>query len=283
MSRVARALIVGCGYVGDALAELLLAGGVETWTLRRSARPDPRAIATDVADANALAQALAPLRNGAALTVFYLVGAGSYADDAYRRAYVDGVANLLAPSLPIARLLFASSTAVYGQSDGSVVDEASITIPQSFSGQRLLEGEALVGTAPPEATAVRFGGIYGPGRTRLIDRIADGVAIASTEQRRYTNRIHRDDCAAVLLHLANLERVQDRYVAVDDEPSDQRAVQRWLCTQLGRDPASLRASATGQRRGGDKRCSNALLKASGYRFRYPSYRDGYGMLLRDRG
>jgi len=171
------------------------------------------------------------------------------------------------------RVLFASSTAVYGQTDGSWVDESAPTEPRGFSGRVMLEAEALA--QQHGGTAVRFGGIYGPGRTRLIDRIISGVAIAASDEPQYRSRIHRDDCAGVLAHLAELPRIEPVYVAVDNEPTDQRDVQQWFCAQLGRDVAELQPAAAAKRHGGNKRCRNGLLRNSGYRFEFPTYRHGY--------
>ena len=60
-------------------------------------------------------------------------------------------------------------------------------------------------------------------------------------------------------------------------------VLRWLAATLGVAQPPLRddgeAGARGGARGSNKRCSNARLRASGYAFRYPSFREGYGALI----
>ena len=50
---------------------------------------------------------------------------------------------------------------------------------------------------------------------------------------RYTNRIHRDDCAGVLRHLMRLSSPETLYLATDNEPADQTEVFRWLAKALG--------------------------------------------------
>jgi nucleoside-diphosphate-sugar epimerase len=126
---------------------------------------------------------------------------------------------------------------------------------------------------------VRFGGIYGPGRTRLIDSVRSGQA--RCEPGLYTNRIHRDDCAGVLEHLLALAAPAPLYIGVDDEPALQCEVLRWLAQQLGvPPPVPSGAPDDSRRRGGNKRCCNARLRASGYRLLYPSYCEGYTALLR---
>ena len=285
---MSRALIAGCGYVGRPLAERLVAEGVDVFALRRREVPPGDGITwlqADLGKPAELSAALAPLEaSGDELDVYYLVSADGFGDDAYRLAYVDGLAHLLAAlaGRPLRRLLFASSTAVYHQSDGGWVDEGSPTEPETFSGRRLLEGEALARACETTAVVVRYGGIYGPGRTRLIDRIVDGEALVDPKAARYRSRMHRDDCAAAMAHLAKIERPAPIYVGADDDPADMRDVERWLCAELGRSVSSLRPAGA-PRRGGHKRCRNRLLRDAGLALDYPSYRDGYGALLDELG
>ena len=287
-----RALIAGMGYVGGVLAELLQGNGDAVWGLRRgpavpSGSAAYHAVAADLTDAVALAAALAPFCDGdAGIDLYYLASADAYDDEAYRRAYVTGFSMLLEvlERAPLRRVLFASSSAVYGQADGSWVDETSDTAPQSFAGRRLLEAEALLGPVRARgigATALRFGGIYGPGRTRLIDRIRQGYAIAEPSRPQYRSRMHRDDCAAALAHVARLERPAPVYVAVDDSPADMREVEAWLCAELGVSVEILKPLAGPSPRAANRRCRNTLLRDSGLVLAHRSYREGYGALLAD--
>jgi len=282
-----RVLIAGCGYVGCALAERLLAAGHRVIALRRSdagAPPGAEPLRADLADPASLAGVPHGLD-----AVCYLASADGRDDRAYARAYRDGVAALLTrlaehPHRP--RFLFASSTAVYGQRDGEWVDEDSATDPLDFRGRRLLEGEERVAASGLPATVVRFAGIYGPGRRRLLDRVARGEAPIDPEGPRYTNRIHRDDCAGLLAHL--LEGVDggrasapSRLLAVDDDPADEETVLTWLATQLRAPDPPRRKSGDATVPRANRRCRNARLRATGYPLRYPTFRDGYAAMLRD--
>lgn len=276
-----RALIAGAGYVGTALAQRLANEGHDVVVLRRSATAPPPGAQAFRADLTAPAalEALPP-----ADLVFYTAAADERSDAAYRLAYVEGLERLLER---LARLrpqpqclLFTSSTAVYGQQDGEWVDESSPTEPVDFAGQRLLEGEALVRSAPFPGTVLRLGGIYGPGRSSLVERARAGASFGSG----YTNRIHRDDAVAALAHLAALPQAEATVIGVDSEPALACEVLSWLAQRLelpAPRPGQLAAPSARAARG-SKRCRNAGLLATGFRFRYPTYREGYEALLAER-
>ena len=275
---MAEVLIAGCGDVGTALALELGRDGHRAWGLRRdpSRLPAPiRPLAADLARP----QTLAGLP-GAIDLVCYAAAADGFAESAYRAVYADGVRHLLEAlaGRPVRRFVFVSSTGVYGQGGGEWVDEASPTEPAGFSGRYVLEGERAVLESPFPGVVVRFGGIYGPGRTRLIEGVRRGDPCVESPPR-YTNRIHRDDCAGVLRHLFELADPQPVYLGVDCAPAPECEVRDWLAGLLGvpRPPRVADDDASPQR--GNKRCRNDRLLASGYRFRYPTYREGYGALL----
>jgi nucleoside-diphosphate-sugar epimerase len=178
------------------------------------------------------------------------------------------------------RFFLASSTSVYEQQNGEWVDESSPAEPRHFTGRRLVEAERLLSTSAVPSTVVRFGGIYGPGRTRLIGRLLAGQATYPVEENRYTNRIHRDDCAGALAHLMSLTSPEALYLGIDDEPVTRRELLHWLAENLGSPPPRAQPRDHRSRRG-NKRCRNDRLRASGYRFRYPNFRAGYRPLLKD--
>ena len=269
---MSRVLIAGCGDVGGELARRLLADGHEVYGLRRRVHLLPagvRPVAADLQDPDSLRA----LPDGLD-AVCYVAAADGRSPDAYRGAYVDGPRNLLRAagrSGSLRRVLYTSSTRVHPQNGGEWVDEDSPTGGDDY-GRILLEGEAAVRDGAAGAVVVRLAGIYGPGRTRLVDRVRAGEPCSAA----YTNRIHRDDCAGLLRHLLQLERPLPLYLGADHEPATQCEVMRWIAGRLG-----LPAPApTGTREAaGGKRCRNARLVASGYAFEHRSFRDGYGALL----
>ena len=316
---MSRVLIAGCGYVGAELAARLAADGHTVFGLRRHPEGLPAPIvpvAADLLDHASLTRALGALGGGPFDALVYAAAADRSSDEAYRAAYVDGLRNALeACGEPPKLVLFTSSTAVYAQQGGEWVDEESPTEPRHFNGLRMLEAERLLLGSGLRATALRLGGIYGPGRTRLVESVRSGRAQA--RRGHYTNRIHRDDAAGALRHLLGLafagKPLAPLYVGVDDDPADEATVVHWLADRLRaatgyEAPASEAAAGRGARSepkasevnsvaaaqqlnrpqadstaSSNKRCRNARLRAAGYRFRYPSFREGYGALLTSPG
>ncbi|HEY5701558.1 MAG TPA: SDR family oxidoreductase, partial [Gammaproteobacteria bacterium] len=274
---MSRILIAGCGDIGTALGRELAAGGHKVYGLRRSVSSLPEIITPVAADLTSpeTLGALPPVD-----VLYYMAAADGRDEAAYERAYVTGVKNILRAlaGQRLERVFFVSSTSVYGQRSGEWVDEESETKPARFTGARVLEGEREANRAPCLSISVRFGGIYGPGRRRLIDRVRSGASCRESPPE-FTNRIHRDDCAGILSHLLTLDSPAERYLGVDCEPAAQCTVMDWLAERLGV-PRPRRETAVGGQNQG-KRCSNARVLKSGYAFRYKSFREGYSSLIDD--
>lgn len=283
LSAPKRVLIAGYGFVGETLGRRLLKQGQSVWGIRRHSPDSCDGARIITADLNEL---LDPSRLPDGLDyVVYLLSTKERTDEAYRRARVDGLAHLIEAltthgSHPT-RLLFASSTGVYAESDGHWVDEDTPVSPSGFASRRLLEGESLALSAPFPATVVRFSGIYGAGRLRLLRMIARGEPTCSEGPPAYSNRIHVEDCAAVLEHLMQIEDARDLYLASDDEPVDRCELARWLADALGVPLAKPLRRKEPHADRSNKRCSNRRLRESGYRFLYPTFREGYGKIIQE--
>lgn len=279
-------LIIGCGDVGIATGKLLVERGYKVAGLRRNSAALPAFIEPLEADiCNPGSLAVLQERNFSRVLV--TTSAGEFSEQRYRAVYVDGLRNVLQSlqRVPPQQLLLASSTSVYHQQDGSWVDESSATQPSGFAGRIQLEAEALALASEIPASVVRFAGIYGPGRERLLSRLRQGHIVAANS-RNYSNRIHSRDCAGVLAHLIALQQLgstlESHYLAVDCAPTPLREVSEWLAKNIGLDPQAMQEDSTPMR-GGNKRCSNRRLLRSGYRFVYPDYQAGFRGLLQPGG
>ncbi|WP_415904878.1 SDR family oxidoreductase [Neptuniibacter sp. QD48_55] len=273
-------LIVGCGDVGSTLGQMLLNQGHKVFGLRRNINQLPQGIqgiSADLTNLENLKAALAEIDDCHILV--YTAAASSHDEEGYEAAYVAGVQNTLnaLPSKP-KHLFFTSSSGVYHQNDSDWVDETSPCEPKSFSGKIMLKGEQQVLSADLPSTVVRFSGIYGPDRGYLINRVRGGD-IAPAEPLHFSNRIHRDDCAGVLNFLIakvlNGEAIDPCYLASDSNPVTMHEITTWIAKET----KSQITSETVSRRAGSKRCSNKRIIEAGYRFKYPSYVDGYSELI----
>ena len=279
---MATILIAGCGYVGTELAKRLLAANHIVYGIRRNPQHLPEGVIPLALDLATLKASDLPVNFE---YVFYLAAADEHSEQAYYQAYQLGLANLLAQlnqaKQQPKRVIFSSSTAVYSQVNGEWVDEKSETEPADFSGKILLAAERTLLQSNFSGVVVRFGGIYGPGRDRLIRSVIDG-SVCLSAQPIYTNRMHVADCAGTLLHLMQLKEQESIYLGVDSEPALKNEVLRWLAHQLGKKITITAENSTERELRRNKRCTNQRLLASGYRFIYPTFREGYAELLKSR-
>jgi len=280
---MANILIAGCGYVGISLGLRLAEDGHEVWGLRRNIECIPVGINGIAADL-CLPQSLVSLPPKLDYVVC-AAGADDQTEVAYRKTYVEGPRNLFdalkMQGQTLKRLIYVSSTGVYGQNSGEEVTEESETEPRRFSGRILLEGEAVAKESPFNTVIVRLSGIYGPGRTGMIEDVRDSRAYLVAGQKSTVNHIHRDDCAGMLAHLLLKNHAEGIYIGVDNEPASRDEVLRWVAKQLGApEPITMPADrAPNVRRGGDRILKNTRLLKTGYVFHYPTYREGYADLL----
>jgi nucleoside-diphosphate-sugar epimerase len=158
------------------------------------------------------------------------------------------------------------------------VDENTATAPTRFNGCVLLEMEEVARASGCQIVVARLSGIYGPDRQRLIRLAGKGDALTSAS-RAFSNRIHIEDAGAALAHLLSLKNPQDLYLVSDDQPVAQYEVVGWLARQMGRLPAEMLPTNDS---GLGKKVSNKRLRDSGFVFKFPDYRAGYGDILQHR-
>lgn len=283
-----RKLIFGCGYLGLRVAQRWIADGNRVWAVTRDSE---RGLALQSRGIEPLvADIMAPdsLRGlPLASTVLFAVGYDRGCAHSIRDVYVDGLRNVL-DHLPtgINRIIYASSTGVFGQSDGSWVDEASPCEPTREGGRACWQAELLLRQHPvgTQSVVLRMAGIYGPGRIPRCNELQAGLPIEAASEG-YLNLIHVDDAAAVVLAADKRAPLPSLYCVSDGHPVVRGEYFRQLAALLGaaeprfrepqRDaPAALRATAS-------KRVSNQqLLRQLEVQLQYPSYREGLAAILR---
>lgn len=257
-------LLAGFGYLGQAVALRFVAAG---WSvIGVSLSGSDATLACDLGDPAAVRS----LPDADA--VVHCASSGRGGAPAYQRVYVNGCRHLL-QRYPERPLLFTSSSSVYHQTDGSMVDESSPTLPDRDTGQLLLEAESLVLAA--HGVVARLAGIYGPGRSVILRKFLSGDAVIEEDGRRLFNQIHRDDAARAVFHL-----IQSRdsgaqcYNVCDSQPLSQLDCLSALALRFGRAlPASGPRDLNRKRGWTHKHVSNAKLLASGWRPEFPCFLD----------
>ena len=280
---MARVLIVGCGFVGEAAADLFHGAGWEVvgWTHSEESAARLGAVkpypvhAHDIIDARHVEQAARELPGGGELDALVdCVSSGrGGGPEAYRRVYLEGARNLRA-AFGAARFVYTGSTSVYAQLDGSVVAEASPAEPDRETGRILRATEDVVLAAPGGGMVARLAGIYGPGRSVLLQKFLAGEAVVEGDGGRWLNQIHRDDAAAALFRLAQGDAPPGIYNVADDAPSTQLELYRALAAEFGRELPPHGPEDRNRKRGWtSKRVSNGRLRALGWRPRWSSFLD----------
>ena len=270
-----RILIAGCGYVGEATADLFQAASwdVEGWVHSKesAARLSKKPYSVRVVDISRRAQL--PRSGRVFDAVIHCVSSRGGDAEVYRRVYLNGATNLV-ERFRGTTILFTSSTSVYAQRDGSWVTEESEAEPLRQNSRILLEVEKLV--LDQGGTVVRLAGIYGLGRSALLTRFLNGTATIDAENDRFVNQVHRDDIASAIFLLLNRKQ-QDAaqiYNVVDDQPILQSTCYRWLAQRLNRPLPPVAKSEHPRKRGdSNKRVSNVKLRCSGWMPQYPTFAD----------
>jgi nucleoside-diphosphate-sugar epimerase len=288
-----RLVILGCGYIGTAVAGQARAAGLRVEALTRNparaaglATLGVEAVVEDLA-ADTWHRRIAP---GADL-VLDCVSAGGGGVEGYRHSYVEGMRSILAWARqgPAGTLVYTSSTSVYPQGGGLRVDETFSADGRGATSQILREAESLLrqaGDACGRWFILRLAGIYGPERHHLLDQVRAGAAELPGDGTHRLNLAHRDDiCAAVFAAFAAPARWTNRiYNVSDDAPAPRAEVVGWLAERLGRPPPRFTGGPASGRRGfaapPDRIISNVRLKAElGWKPRYPSFREGFAASL----
>jgi nucleoside-diphosphate-sugar epimerase len=283
-------LIAGCGYVGLTLGAQLTARGHRVSGLRRPGSDSGPLLAAGLTalGADLTRPADVEALEGAWDRVVYCAAPLEPGPAAYRAVYLDA-ARLLATRLRRergVRVVVTGSTGVYGQTDGEPVTEESPADPRTDTGRVLREAEELW-RSETDAVVLRVAGIYGPGRHRL-GALSRGEVRLRGDGGRWMNLIHRDDLVEALVALVPRDAAGGVYNVADDASPTEREYYEWICGRLGVAPPGAGPGADPEpagprsRRATNKRVvARKLREETGWRPRYPTFREGYGPLIEE--
>jgi len=270
-------LVAGAGWLGSAVARALLARGDRVTAVRR----DPAKLAPLVeAGAGALPLDLSEPGSSGRIPggPEAIVACQSGADgvEGYRRAYLDANRTLLeaARRLGVRTFVYTGSTGVFGQRDESWVDESTPPAPAGPAARVLVEAEERVrGGEGVAGSVLRLSGIYGPGRSWLVDRVRAGALAVGPGDEAFMNFCHLEDAVAAVLAVLDRGRPGAVYHASDGLPTRRREVVRWLAGALGVPVPEIASPPSAE--GPNRRISAVRTRRElGLELAYPSFREG---------
>ena len=287
--------IFGCGYVGTALAQYLISHGVRVGALTRN--PKKAAMLRELG-INEVIEAELDTRDWHShisdryLAVVNCVSSAGGGIDGYLKSYVNGQRSILewAKSQSIMTYVYTSSTSVYPQDGGMVVDEEADTREAPPTGKVILESEQLLARADYLGRwfVLRLVGIYGPGRHYLLDQLRETNSEIPGSGEYALNMIHLEDIVGAICATLRAEHSIESGIfnIADDTPSTKVEVLTWLANELGLAAPIFNSTEVPEglkHRGGrvrDRLVSNAKARERlGWKPRYPSYREGYAGFL----
>lgn len=191
-----------------------------------------------------------------------------------------GVRNFIATleKSAIKRVLYLSTTGVFGRCDGSWVNEETEPAPSHEGGRARLAVEQLYRASRFHTTCLRLPAINGPGRT-LMESLKRGTYRILEDGSRYTNRIHVDDLVEIIRRLIEIDNLPEVLCVSDDQPSRAKDVVAFYCEQLQIPWPPSTTEAELIARGAhsmlsNQRVSNSKIKSLlSLQLRYPTYRE----------
>ena len=256
-------LIIGCGYLGQRVAHRWLQSGSTVFATTRSAAnaqilsaADIHPIIGDVTAADESPERLQGLPE--VDTVLWAVGFDKNANASYHDVHVGGLLRVLEQTPNNPRVIFISSTGVWGNEATDDVDESTPACPTREAGQVLLEAEAALGKHPKgPGVVLRLAGIYGPGRLPRVTDIRENKPIPADPDS-WLNLIHVDDAVSVICDISELPSPENLYVVSDTTPLRRKEWYSSLAEFTNSPPPRWAAEAP-RMRGGNKRVNSSCI------------------------
>lgn len=249
-------LIAGCGALGMRVARRWIAAGDQVWGTTRSRHEllIEAGIVPIVVDLGSDRLPALPEVD----TVFWAVGFDRRSETTPHDLHVGGLARLLDAVPSAVRVVLSSSTGVWGDGDGELVDEQTPVCPSRPSAAALVEAETMLRRHPKgPGVALRFAGLYGPERLPRLDDLRAGREITA-DPASWLNLIHLDDAASVVCWAADAAAPAPLYVVSDGRPL-RRGDWYTRLAEMTTSPPPRFVAAAAAARGGNKRADPSLL------------------------
>ena len=256
-------LIVGCGYLGQRVARRWIQSGSTVFATTRSAAnadilssENIHPIIGDVTATEGSPKFLSDLPE--VDTILWAVGFDRNANASYHDVHVTGLLHILEQIPNTPRVIFISSTGVWGNETADDVDESTPACPTREAGRVLLEAEAVLKRHPKgPGIALRLAGIYGPDRLPRVSDILENKPIPADPDS-WLNLIHVDDAASVICDITELPSPESLYVVSDTTPIRRKEWYSSLAQFTNSPPPRWAVEAT-RLRGGNKRINSSRI------------------------
>nr|WP_174507309.1 sugar nucleotide-binding protein [Acinetobacter sp. Marseille-Q1620] len=221
-------LFIGYGKTSKRVAKQLFMLGHQITTISKTLKTDDFAqhLIQDVQNLDL--DQVAPID-----WVYILLSPSESTAKAYQQIYVDTVQPIVQAlkKHPVQKIIVVSSTRVYGENAGEIINDDSAIQPNDEQGHLLLKMEQLWQAAYPDQNIiVRPTGIYGTSIVRMI-KLAENTKCYPHIH--WSNRIHIDDLADFLVYLIHVEHPEKSYICSNNQPMTLHDVILWFQKQLG--------------------------------------------------
>jgi nucleoside-diphosphate-sugar epimerase len=287
--------MLGCGYVGSAVADQWLSEGKEVWGVSRNretlsqvkgagfhpvvAEVDSDEWHSQVPDSPAI--------------VLNCVSSAGGGVGGYKKSYIGGNQSLLiwARNGNPGKILYTSSTTVYPFVDGRKVSEDDAGGDLAESGEIVMESERMLledELVSSRATVLRLAGIYGPGRHYLLNTLRECKGVLPGRGDFFMNLIFLDDIVSAVQAVVKSPRSGGRvYNVADGNSPTKEELVRWLAERINCPVPTFDPELLGGRRmrvnraGGSPNrrvCIDRIREEIGWKPGFPSFREGFAAL-----
>lgn len=257
-------LILGCGYLGEAIANTFENAN---WQVTKTARTGKNLMHADItnpASLNTLKKHIRPPDY-----IIHSASSGRGGVEAYKQIFIQGVSSILSV-FEHTPLLFTSSSSVYKQANGETVTEESEAKPDRQTGKILREAENKVLKA--NGVVMRLSGIYGENRSAILKKWLLHETTLEEDGRRILNQIHRKDAALAYLIAAEKKLSHTILNVSESQPKSQLETLQWLSNHYKRSiPKSTPIDHNRKRGWSHKKVSSLKLQNLGWRPKYPTF------------
>ena len=204
-----------------------------------------------------------------------------YSPSGYWTTYFEGASSIkyaLDNALKKPKLvIWVSSTRVYRDANEATVDESTPLVNSDGYVKALICAENKINSYDGKTVIIRFSGIYGERRCHLLHSVLNGFG-GNLSSDTWTNRIHIEDCVRFIAFLVDRyvdgSVLENLYIGTDNVPVKQSDIRFWLSKKLN---VTLDKKIEGSHEG--YRLKNSLLLGTGFRLKYPSYKEGYENII----